>query len=225
MRDLKKALREVCEPELDAAIAEAQKQDDHQFSSGHTAKMKKCIARRNHPISRFFAGTGVRAACIILVCITLSISALQVEAIWKPIKGFLLEKLTDGNSLSYYEDEKSLSAISDYYVLTALPNGYESQYMERTSAYALNFYQNESETIIFAQYVKSFYRDAQVDEESTVSNYTDPDGQAYFVIESQQCTTYLWDNGEYILHLNVPSSFTKEEAITLCKSAKCKKTE
>lgn len=225
MSDLKKALKEVCEAELDAEISAAQLQQDHNFSPKHTSQMQQCIAKHNSPISRFFAKTGVRVACVIMICAIVSVSAFQVEAIREPIKGFIIEKVIGEKSISYYDDEEAISSISEYYVLEDLPSEYELQFSQRTSSHMLNYYDDGISTIVFGQYVKSHYKDARIDDEDSVYEYTDKDGQLFLIIESSVDAVYLWDNGEYILHVVVPSSFTKEEAIALCKSAKPEKTQ
>ena len=227
MNNLKKALKEVCETEMDAEISYALMQEEHEFTEVHNEKMKQCISKRKNPILRLCKCTGVRVACIFLVCLTVSISTIHAEAIWNPIKGFIIEKLTGEKSLSYQVESNSdsLEIITDYYTLTNLPDSYSLQYSQRSSTSAFYYYGDNEYTIYFAQYVKTYYHDAHIENESTMHNDTDENGQEYLVIENPDCLTYLWDNGEYILHINFPVTFDKTEAIELCKSAKPEITE
>lgn len=227
MDNLKRALKEVCEAEMDAEITQALMQEEHQFSEMHNEKMKQCILKRRNPVLRFFRCTGTRAACIFLVCLMVSISTIHAEAIWNPIKGFIIDKLSSGESLSYQTDPNTDSpeAITDYYTLTDLPESYSLQYSQRSSASAFYYYANDKNTIYFAQYLKSYYYNAHIENESTMQNYTDEEGQEYLIIENPDCLTYLWDNGEYILHINFPVDLDKNTAIKLCKSAKPETTE
>lgn len=226
MHDLKKALKEICEAEMNEEILKIQSLDDHKFSAEHNAAMKQCIEKRRHPIVRFFSHAGVRAACAVIVCLILGASALQVDAIRKPFKGFLMNKLADEKSITYCDetDESKAESIVGYYVLTKLPEGYKLQFSDRSPTHGMYYYSNNDSILFFGQYPESIYRDVYIDGDSSSTEFVDDDGQSYLIIEDSECIIYLWECGDYVLHLNTPVDFNKDDAIDLCKSAKLEET-
>lgn len=229
MKHLRKALRETYEYELKADIDFAEKQPEHSFSDNHNTKMKKFISNRRKSIVGFFASAGVRAACIVLVGLVVSVSVMQVdairvplvEALKEPFKGFSVEKKDDNTDNRYisFEDPDMVykSKIDVFYRLSFIPDGYKLTDPRREDNVAAYLYECGEKVIYFAQYMKCDYKDAIIGPDCVISEVEDS-GVKYTLFEEQGVKCFLWEKDDYVLHLNVPDSFTVEEGLELCRS-------
>lgn len=90
----------------------------------------------------------------------------------------------------------------------------ECQYDELMSI--MTFYDRGDDNIYFGQYVKSIYYDVEF--EKNVELFTDDDGQQYLISYfSSDTVSIVWDNGDYILHMN--TTLDLETALDICRSA------
>lgn len=225
MNELEKAIAEVVEPQLDELISSSEQAEPHTFSDRHNNKMRRLIKRQKRPYFRIVTGAGARAACIVLLCILLGTAALSVEAVRKPIKGFIISIFDDRKEVSVKSEGDEKHFVEDIYVLAKLPSGYElsSSGGGADSSYAFHDYYNGDLRLFFGQYTKESYKDVSFDPADHMELFTDEDGTEYLIdhtAEGELCV--LWDNGDYVLHL--VGNLTKEEALELCKSAEIEKS-
>ena len=73
--------------------------------------------------------------------------------------------------------------------------------------------------VLFTQFTKSEYEQNYDNEYTQYQGYIDGD-EKYLVIENEYDTTYIWDNGKYIL--TIQSNLHKDSILELCNSTKSK---
>lgn len=229
MKHLRKALRETYGYKLQADIDFAEKQPEHSFSENHNRKMKEFIGNRRKPIIGFFATAGVRAACIVIVGLIISVSVMQVdairvplvEALKEPFRGFSVKEKddnTDNRYISFEDPDMTYKTEAEvFYRLTFIPDGYKLVDLRREDNLIMYFYMCGEEEIYFAQYMKCDYKDAIIGPDCVITEIED-NGVKYTLFEERGVKCFLWEKDDYVLHINVPDSFTVEEGLELCRS-------
>lgn len=215
MDELKQALKETVEPELDALISAAKIPEEHCFSDTHNAQMQGLIRRRNRK-----ATVRKMAVSFAVVCAFLFATAMSVNALREPDKRFIVSEFFGRRVISTDPEQPGKPEIEEIYQIT-VPPGYELSNSRTDDTCIFVNYQNGDDTIYFGQYVKSTYQNVTCPE---IGYYeTDAYGQEYYIEESDGEICIVWDHGDYILHLIC--ELDKEEALDLCRTAKIAESE
>lgn len=211
MRDLKQALAETVQPELDREISEATAQPPHEFS-------RTVLREQNIPTRRKLVSAGWCAACIVLA------AALLCGAAWytEPVSGFLRKTLGNQPVISVESDTDAPETIMQYYLPETLPTGYSLQFSNRWARYAMTSYLGNGTSLMLFQFVRSEYRDVLLDDSSTAKYETDETGRRYLVFSAENRAGYsvVWEQSDYVFLLNVTDDLPKAAAFSLCRSLK-----
>lgn len=216
------ALEKEFNSRFDKDFIELESKAPHSFSKKHNKQMEKLIKRQQKPYFRLISTTGRRVACSIVIFVVLSASALSVKAIREPFFDFISHIFSghtvvtaDSKSGSNYPD-----TIEEEYYISALPDGFVLRNNERNlSSIDLSYFKDDK-YIFFSQNTKSSYKEFFDNEHTTFSEYTDEEGQRYLYIENNDDSTFVWDNGVYIL--KKVSNLDKDSVLELCMSTKVK---
>lgn len=212
---------EVLTEEFAAYIDDLPLYTDHQFSKRHNRKMNKLIKRQRKPYFKLICTAGRRAACIIVAFIVMSVSALSVKAIREAFFDFITRIFSDHTVVTVESgtDSGYSETIEEEYYISALPEEFVVTDTIDTENIKYHTYFRNSDYVIFTQFTKSEYEQNYDNEYTQYQEYIDGD-EKYLVIENEYDTTYIWDNGKYIL--TIQSNLHKDSILELCKSTKIK---
>lgn len=215
------AMDEVLTEEFAAYIDDLPLYTDHQFSKRHNRKMNKLIKRQRKPYFKLICTAGRRAACIIVAFIVMSVSALSVKAIREAFFDFITRIFSDHTVVTVESgtDSGYSETIEEEYYISALPEEFVVTDTIDTENIKYHTYFRNSDYVIFTQFTKSEYEQNYDNEYTQYQEYIDGD-EKYLVIENEYDTTYIWDNGKYIL--TIQSNLHKDSILELCKSTKIK---
>ena len=213
------ALKDVSDEDFNEDMNSISLTGEHEFSDKFNRKMKKLIARQKKQYFRFVSTAGRRAACIILAVVVISASALSVEAVRHTVFDFIM-KIFSGHSVVITEsgtDSDYPTSIKENYYISRLPDGFKQTQYGKTDKSFSEYYAYNDSYILFKQIIKADY-ETYFDNEQTDYVKVEDGGQDYFLFESDNDVTYIWDNGSYIFEIT--SNLDKETVLNLCKSTK-----
>lgn len=209
----------VYEDELGCADTEVQ---DYVFSERFEKKMKKLVKKQRRPWFRFVSTSGRRAACAAAAVLVLSASSMSAGAVRSAFFGFISNVFGDHNEVLVDDNgaEGYPEAIEEVYEIE-VPDEFELEDHTSSDDFVLSGYRNGENYILFDQWVVSHYKVSYDNERAVYSEYKDDDGQKYIVVEIDDCSFYIWNNGRYVFQIT--SNLDKESVLKICISAKCRK--
>ena len=147
---------------------------------------------------------------------------MSVRAIREAFFDFITNIFSDHNVVTVESgtDSGYPETIEDEYYISELPDGFIIGDTIRNDVSINISYFNEDKYIFLSQYTKSVYEETFDNEHANFEKISDESGQEYLKITTEADTTFIWDNGEYVLQ--IVSNFDKEDTLNLCKSTKAK---
>ena len=189
---------------------------EYQTSAKFQSGISKISNKNAKRITRKFA-----AVCSAVFFALGAIASFTAYAASPELRSFIISIFGEDKKISVSDDDNSPKYISTYYLPTAIPEGYRKEtiigehvFLNNANTFAV-FYVNGENQIYFGQYVKSIYNDVELSTDKT-EYFTDETGQEYLIAAMADEYIVLWDNGEYVLHIN--STLSKEETIKICQS-------
>lgn len=215
----KNILQEMCDEEF----TEYETGEEHKFSLKHRRKMKKLFREYDKKYAsdisekktirpqRHVAAIIIAAAVFIASCVT--VGALT--------RGFRYIQESDHTEIFNIDYENASQTIEYLYYISDLPDEYKlTDSSVNIDISAGFFYETEDGRIFkFNQVVKSVYKSYINTEKYQMEEVIIDDKNGAFIAFENE-SLLVWDNGDYILEIY--GDFTKDEMISLAKSAKIK---
>ena len=193
--------------------------DGYEYSEKYNRKIKKIIKAKRKPHSIFMSNALKYVVCAAASIIVFAASVITVSAFREPLHNFIVNIFSDNLKVTASDIENAPTEITEHYEIGSIPEGFELVFQTSERELASTSYSNNTDYIYFGQYTKNSYKD--IDFES-YEFYLDENNQEYLISEFKEgelCV--IWDNGDYILHIN--SNLSREEILEICKSVKIKK--
>ncbi len=192
--------------------------DGYEYSEKYNRKIRKIIKTKRKPHSAFMSNALKYGVCATASIIVFTASVITVSAFREPIHDFIVNIFSDNLKVTASDVGNAPTEIIEHYEIGSIPEGFELVFQTSEHELASTSYRNNDDYIYFGQYTKDSYKD--IDFES-YEFYLDENDQEYIISEFKEgelCV--IWDNGDYILHIN--SNLTREEILELCKSVRVK---
>ena len=192
--------------------------DGYEYSEKYNRKIQKIIKTKRKPYCTFMSNALKYEVCAAASIIVFTASVITVSAFREPIYDFIVNIFSDNLKVTASNVENAPTEIIEHYEIGNLPEGFELVFQTSERQLASTSYSNNTDYIYFGQYAKEFYKDIDFD---NVEFYIDEKNQEYLISEFKEgelCV--IWDNGDYILHIN--SNLSREEILEICKSVRIK---
>ena len=192
--------------------------DGYEYSEKYNRKIRKIIKTQRKPHSIFMSNALKYGVCAAASIIVLATSVITVSAFREPIRDFIVNIFSDNLKVTASNTENAPTEIIEHYEIGNIPEGFELVFQTSERQLASTSYSNNTDYIYFGQYAKEFYKDVDFDNPEF---YIDENNQEYLISEFKEgelCV--IWDNGDYILHIN--SNLSREEILEICKSVRIK---
>lgn len=193
--------------------------DGYEYSKKYNRKIQKIIKTQRRPYGTFMNNTLKYGVCAAASIIVFAASVITVSAFREPLHNFIVNIFSDNLKVTASDVGNAPTEITEHYEIGNLPEGFELVFQTSERELASTSYRNNDDYIYFGQYTKNSYKD--IDFES-YEFYLDENNQEYLISEFKEgelCV--IWDNGDYILHIN--SNLSREEILEICKSVRVKK--
>lgn len=216
------ALEEEFNKRFDEDVAELEAGEQYDFSIKHNKKMQKLIKRQRKPYFKLISTAGRRIACVSAAIVILSASVLSVSAIRKPLFSFVSSIFSDHTVISAESGTNldSPETIENEYYISELPDGFILKNETKTSVSVEALYTKDDSFILFTQTTLKNYKESYDNEHSSLTAFTDDNGQEYLYVSTGNETTIIWNGGHYVF--TISGNLNKESAMKLCKSIKMK---
>ncbi len=191
---------------------------DYQTSAKFQSGINKILNKDAKRLSRKFV-----AVCSAVFFALGTIASITAYAASSELRSFIISIFGEDKKISVNDYENSPRYISTYYLPTSIPEGYRKSTIiggpdvPNIASTFVVCYVNGENLLYFGQYIKSIYNDIKLSTDKT-EYFTGESGQEYLIATMADGYVVLWDNGEYVLHVN--SSLSKEETIKICQSVK-----
>ncbi|MBR1422138.1 MAG: DUF4367 domain-containing protein [Ruminococcus sp.] len=226
---LKQALAEVCGNEYQAEPFCGDIPDSYRFSHRFEKRMAKALGTAGSITVSGKPNIRKRMKIALVAAVIFS-AGFMLGMAREPIWNFITHKVDGGSQLSFDTStvDDPETSINEVYTLTGLPNDYELLDSTHSKVSATELWVKQSEgadhadnIIYFGQYIAAVYTDAFIPDDAKNGYYIDSNGTQYYISESEDYTSVVWYNGDYVLLLT--GSFNKDEMLDLCKTVKLKK--
>lgn len=192
--------------------------DGYEYSEKHNRKIRKIIKRQRRPYCTFLSNTLKYGVCAAVSIIVFTGSIVTVSAFCEPLHDFIVNIFTDNSKVTVSDIGNAPTEITELYEIGNLPEGFDLIFQVSERQLASTSYRNNTNYIYFGQYVKEIYKDIDFDNSEF---YIDESNQEYLISELKEGgLCIIWDNGDYVLHIN--SDLPKEEILEICKSVRAK---
>ena len=219
--ELLQAIEDVFNERFEQEMQEFKSTPPFVFSEKHNKKMAKLIKRQRKPYFKLICTTGRRVACIIVAIVAIAASTLSVKAVREAIFNFITRIFSDHTVVTVESGtaEGYPETIEEEYYISELPEGFERVDYSKRDISVSSTYFNNDKYVFFIQYTKEYYEGA-FDNEQTQYEKQFISGQDYLILSSDYDTTFVWDDGSYIL--SIRSNIDKNTILELCESTKSK---
>ena len=219
---LLQAIEDVFNERFEQEMQEFKSTPPFVFSEKHKKKMAKLIKRQRKPYFKLICTTGRRVACIIVAIVAIAASTLSVKAVREAIFNFITKIFSDHTVVTVESGtaEGYPKTIEEEYYISDLPEGFERVDYSKSSISVFSAYENKDKYILFSQYTKAYYETNYDNELTQSTKQYSKNEQVFLVFESEEETTFIWDNGEYIF--TITSNLDKSSITNLCDSTKIK---
>ncbi len=187
--------------------------EKHIFSKKFNRKMKKLIRRQKKPYYKLINTAWKRAVCAVTAIIISMTIVTQVEAVRTAFKDFIAYIFEKFSVFQSVNDDKTPEIITDVYMITKIPNGFEIEYEEYTDLINNVIYRKDDEVIIFYQTVTSEYNSIWNTENSDFETMIINGNEAVFFEDNHNYKTIIWYNGEYVI--SIGSNIDKNSLLNL----------
>lgn len=211
---LLKALNDVFSEKTDEYI-NGLSDDGYEYSKSYMLNAKKIIRNHSKPHNRILRNTTKYVACAAVSIMVFSFSVRTAYAYNKTFHDFIVNSFADKIKVTATETDNSPSEIKELYEIGNLPEGFRLSTNLLDDFSNISFFHSEKNYIYFGQYVKATYKN--IDFEKT-EMYVDENNQEYIISKKFDDYIIVWDNGDYILHIN--SDLPKEKILDICKSVR-----
>ena len=231
MKKLEKALRDVYEKELLDDVHYAKRQPDHSFSQVHNHNMKMALKDKPNPVISFITNHSAKVACVAVMgfaAFMIGTAVMQngtVQSGTDEDKNTSVSQVTKENEKDKPVNKENSSdkvhtEIETYYAPIRIPDSYK---IKRAASAAQKFfywceYKSDTQTIFFTQYLKQNFSPALLGN-NVISEISDR-GITYTVanISDVRVRSFVWEVDGYVLKLDIPMSYSIEEALVMCRS-------
>lgn len=211
---LLKALNDVFSEDIDEYISNLS-DDGYEYSKFYMLNAKKIIRNHQKPHNRILSNATKYVACAAVSIMIFSLSVGTAYAYNKTFHDFIVNSLTDKIKVTATETDNSPSEIKELYEIGNLPDGFRLSTNMLDDFSNISFFHSEKNYIYFGQYVKETYKN--IDFEKT-EMYIDENNQEYIISKEFDNNIVVWDNGDYIMHIN--SNLSRDETLNICKSVR-----
>lgn len=192
--------------------------DGYEYSEKYNRKIRKIIKIQRKPYFTFLSNALKYGICAVVSIIVFTASVVTVSAFCEPLHDFIVNIFSDNLKVTVSDIGNAPTEINEYYEIGDLPQGFELNFQLSERQLVSASYSNNTNYIYFGQYAKEFYKDVDFDNSEF---YLDENNQEYLISRLEEggfCV--IWDNGDYVLHIN--SNLSREEILEICKSVRVK---
>lgn len=217
--ELKGILEQICEEDF----SEFSDPPRHKFRLKNRIRIRRILSdikRRGAApaMPRRFSRRLVTAMLVVILLAAMAITAAAILL----LKGFIAKENKDNTQLFAENLAGAPTTIEEVYYIPELPEGYEYSENVITDVRIYTIYLNKNgDFVSLDQFVKSEV-DTHYDNNALIGVMVGEYNGVYInsIGNEKRISNLLWDNGDYIMHLE--GMLSKEEIIALAESVKIK---